>query len=87
MQGGLDGRIVGLGGLALVLAVGLGALAGSQIGAWAGVLGALAGLIPPAVLAIAIERRTRNLAHQKRKDEILNKYAPPKPASGGDGEE
>lgn len=87
MRGGFDGRTVALGGLALVLAVGLGALAGTQIGAWAGVLGALAGLIPPAVMAVAVERRTRNLARQKRKDEILSKYAPPRPASGGEREE
>jgi hypothetical protein len=86
VRGGFDGRAVALVSLTLVLTVTLGALAGSQTGAWAGVLGALAGLIPPVVLAVAIDRRSRNVALQKRKDEILGKYAPPKPA-GGEGEE
>ncbi len=85
--GGFDGRAVALAGLALVLAVALGTLAGSQVGAWAGILGALAGLIPPAVLAVAIERRARNVARVKRKDEILGKYAPPEPAGGREGQE
>jgi hypothetical protein len=87
VRGGFDGRAVVFVGLALVLAVALGALAGSQVGLWAGVLGALAGLIPPAVLAVAIERRARNVARRKRKDEILGKYAPPKPVGGGEGVE
>ena len=56
---GLDGRTVAVGVLAVVLAVALGALAGVQAGAWAGVLAALAGLVAPPVLTVAMARRQR----------------------------
>ena len=83
--GGFDGRTVAVAALALVLAVVLGAVAGSQVGAGAAVLAALAGLVPPAVLAFALERRARNASRLKRREEILAKYAPPRPAEpGGD---
>jgi hypothetical protein len=83
---GLDGRAVALGALAVVLALGLGAWAGTQAGAVAGALAALAGLVPPAVGAVAVERHTRNTAREKRQQEILRKFAPPKPTGEGEGE-
>ena len=86
MRGGFDGRTVALVALALVLGMTLGTAAGSLAGGWAGALAALAGLIPPAVLAVAIERRARNLARLERKEKILDKYAPPEPAGDWDGE-
>jgi hypothetical protein len=72
MRWGVDWRTVALVLAALVLAalvlaalglaVGLGAWAGTEVGVWAGVLASLAGLLPPAVLAVAVERRQRNTA-------------------------
>ena len=79
---GLDGRAVALG----VLAVVLGALAGTSAGAGAGVLAALAGLVPPAVLAVAVERRARNAARVRRQQEVLRRFAPPEPTGEGEDE-
>ena len=60
VRGGLDGRTVAIAALAVAVAVVLGAAAGTQVGAGAGVLAALAGLVAPAVLAVAVERRARH---------------------------
>ncbi len=65
MRLGLDGRTIALGVSAVILAVALGGLAGTSVGAWAGVLASLAGLIPPAVLAVAAERRVRLKARER----------------------
>ena len=97
MRLGLDGRTVAIGVFAVVLALVLGAVAGTQVGGAAGALAALAGLIPPAVLAVAVERRQRNIARAKaasrslqdemaRRQEVLRRFAPPKPAGDRDGE-
>jgi hypothetical protein len=83
----LDGRAVALGALAVVLALALGAWAGTQVGAGAGALAALAGLVPPAVGAVAVGRHTRNAARVKKQQEILRKFAPPKPTSDGEDTE
>jgi hypothetical protein len=83
---GLGGRTVAVGALAVVLAVVLGAWAGTQAGAGAGVLASLAGLVPPAVLALAMERRARTAAVLRRQREVLGKYAPPGPAGEGEDE-
>jgi hypothetical protein len=83
---GFDGRAVAIAALAVVLAVTFGALAGSHAGAGAGALAALAGLIPPAVLAAAVERRARIAARANRQEEIRRKYAPPKPTGRREGE-
>ena len=83
---GLDGRTVALGLFAVVLALVLGAVAGTLAGAGAGALAALAGLVPPAVLAVAVELRQRNIARMRRRQEVLRKFAPPEPASGREGE-
>ncbi len=84
---GLDGRTVAIGVFAVVLALVLGAVAGTQVGAVAGALAALAGLIPPAVLAVALERRQRNMAREKRRQDVLRRFAPPKPMGDREGEE
>jgi hypothetical protein len=76
---GLDGRTIAVGLFAVVLALVLGAVAGTLAGAGAGALAALASLAPPVVLAVAIERRQRNLRRMKRQQEILRRFAPPKP--------
>lgn len=78
---GLDGRTITIGLLAVVLALVLGAVAGTQVGAWAGALAALAGLLPSAVLAMAVERRQRNL----RRQEFLDRFRPPEPTSDTTG--
>lgn len=78
---GLDGRTVTIGLLAVVLALVLGAVAGTQVDAWAGALAALAGLLPPVVLATAVERRQRNL----RRQELLDRFRPPEPTSDTTG--
>jgi hypothetical protein len=72
---------------AVVLAVGLGAWAGTEVGAWAGVLAALAGLLPAAVLAVAVERRQRNMTRARKQEEILRRYAPPKRTDDRKGQE
>jgi hypothetical protein len=82
-----DGRTIALGVLAVVLALVLGAVAGTQAGAAAGALAALAGLVAPAVLAVAVERRARNAARVQRQQEVLRRFAPPKPTRRGEDEE
>lgn len=77
--------MIALGLAAVVLAIGLGAWAGTQVGAWAGALAALAGLLPPAVLVVALERRQQNRERTEKQHKILRKYAPPK-RTGGDRE-
>lgn len=84
---GLDGRTVAIVVFAVVLALALGAVAGTQVGATAGALAALAGLIPPAVLAVAVERRQRNIARAKKRQEVLRTFAPPQPTGEGEGGE
>lgn len=69
----------------MVLALALGAVAGTQMGTAAGALAAVAGLVPPAVLAVAVERRHRNMARRKRRQEVLHKFAPPKATGYPDG--
>jgi len=83
---GLDGRTVAIGLFAVVLALVLGAVAGTQAGAAAGALAALAGLMPPAVLAVAVERRQRNIVRMKKRQEVLRRFAPPKPTRNGEDE-
>jgi hypothetical protein len=85
VRGGFDGRAVAFAVLALVLAVVLGAVAGTRSGAAAGALAAVAGLVPPAVLAVAIERRSRILARERARREVLQKYAPPGSPEEGEG--
>lgn len=85
MRAGLDSRTVAVGALAVLLAAGLGGLAGDTAGVTAGVLAAMAGLVSSAVLAVAIERRARNAAHANRRQELLKIFASPVPAAeGGD---
>jgi hypothetical protein len=84
---GLDGRTVAIGLFAVVLALVLGAVAGTLAGMSAGALAALAGLVPPAVLAVAVERRQRNIARLKARQEVLRRFAPPKPTGDGKGSE
>jgi hypothetical protein len=79
MRLGLDGRTVTIGVFAVVLAVVLGAVAGASAGAGAGALAAVAGLVPPAVLAVAVERRQRTIAQQRSRQEVLRRFAPPEP--------
>lgn len=55
------------------------------VGTWAGVLAALAALVAPPVLTEALERRKRNIALIKRRQEVLDRFAPPKPAGDRDG--
>ena len=80
MRAGLDSRTIAVGALAVLLAAGLGGLAGGTAGVAAGVLAALAGLVSSAVLAVALERRTRNAARAKRRQELLTTFASPVPA-------
>lgn len=79
VRSGLDGRTVAIGVSAVMLAVVLGAVAGTLAGSAAGVLAALAGLLPPAVLAVAVERRQRLIARERRRQEVLRRFAPPAP--------
>lgn len=87
MRWGVDWRTVALGLAALALAFGLGAWAGTEVGVWAGVLTALAGLLSAAVLAAAVGRRQRNMARVKKQEEILRKHAPPKRTGDRKGQE
>jgi Tetratricopeptide repeat len=84
---GVDGRTVAVAAFAVVLAVVLGALAGIHAGVWAGVLASLAGLVAPPVLAVAAQRRHRNIARIEDRQQVLRRFAPPKPTSDRDGEE
>ena len=81
-------RTVALALAVVVLAVGLGAWAGSEVGAWAGGLAFGAVVLSAAVLAVAVERRRqRNMARVKKQDELLRKHAPPKRTGDREGPE
>ena len=84
---GFDGRTVAIGLAALVLALGLGAWAGTQVGAWAGALAALASLVPAAALAVVVERRQRNVVQMRKQEEVLRRFAPPGPTGEGEDEQ
>lgn len=79
-----------MGLLAVVLAVALGAVAGTLAGAGAGALAtlaALAALVSTAVLGTAVELRRRNIARMKQRQEVLRRFAPPKPTGDREGEQ
>jgi uncharacterized membrane protein YoaK (UPF0700 family) len=84
---GLDGRTVAIGLSAVVLALVLGAVAGTLAGAEAGALAALAALVPAALVAAFVEIRQRNIARIERQQEVLRRFAPPKPSGDREGEE
>jgi tetratricopeptide (TPR) repeat protein len=79
MVGGIDSRAVAVGAAAVLLATVLGAAAGGSVGVAAGVLSALAGLVAPPVLDMALRRRERNAANVRRRAELLQVFAPPQP--------
>lgn len=81
VHAGLDSRTLGIGVLGLLLAVALGWTSGRSAGPAAGVLASLAGLIPSTLLAVALERRSRNAAYEKRRQELLERFAPPRPTN------
>jgi hypothetical protein len=82
---GLDGRAVVLGVLTVVVALGLGAWAGSRSGAAAGAITVVAGLASSVIAGAAVDRRARNLARLKEQQQVLRRFAPPGPT--GDGED
>jgi hypothetical protein len=84
---GLDSLTAAIGALGVLLAAALGGAAGYTAGVMAGVLAALAGLLSTAVLAVAIQRWARNVAHVKRRQEVQHRFAPPKPTGEGDDEQ
>jgi hypothetical protein len=53
----------------------------------AGALTALAALLSSTVLAVAMDRRSRNAALAKQREELLKSLAPPKPTGDEEGEE
>jgi hypothetical protein len=69
-----------------VLAVGLGGAAGRTVGPVAGALAAVAGLLSSAVLAVALEWRSRNLVRVQRRGELLEMFAHPEPSHDKEGE-
>ncbi len=76
---GLDRWTIAIGLLAVVLATGLSAVAATEVGVEAGVFAALAGLVPPAVLAVALARRQRNVELEKQRQALRKKYDLTKP--------
>lgn len=65
---------------ALVLACALGALAGLTVGASAGVLAALASLVPAIALDAMTRRRAGVAAREEEMDRLLAEYETPRPA-------
>lgn len=86
MWSGLDGRAVVLGVFAVVVALGLGAWAGSRSGAAAGAITVVAGLVSSVIAGAAVDRRARNLARLKEQQQVLRRFAPPGPTGNGEGE-
>jgi hypothetical protein len=84
VRAGFDAQVVVTGVLALLLAVGLGALAGQATGMAAGVLITLAAVASSAVLTVAMQRWSRNMARAKRREESLKAFAPPTPPDDGE---
>ena len=83
---GLDGRAIVLGVLTVVVAVGLGAWAGSRSGAAAGAITVVAGLASSVIAGAAVDRRARNLARLREQQQVLERFAPPGP-TGADEDE
>jgi hypothetical protein len=83
MWSGLDGRAVVIGVLAVVVALGLGAWAGSRSGAAAGAITVVAGLASSVIAGVAVDRRARNLARLKEQQQVLRRFAPPGPTGDG----
>lgn len=79
MRWGIEGRTVATGLAAVALAIVLGAVAGTLAGAEAGALVAFAGLVPPAVLAVAVGLRQQNMARLRKQQDVVRRFAPPKP--------
>jgi hypothetical protein len=71
-----NGRTVATALAAAVLAVLVGAIAGNQLGAVAGAVGALASLLSGAVFAVAMELWQRHAAQVNRQHEVLRRFAP-----------
>jgi hypothetical protein len=80
----LDGRAVVLGVLAVVVAVGMGAWAGSRSGAAAGAITVVAGLASSVIAGVAVDRRARNLARLREQQQVLSRFAPPAPSGEGE---
>lgn len=81
----LDSSTVAAVALALLVTVALGAWAGDTDGPVSGLLASLAGVAGSALLGIATERRSQQMSRNKRRAELLEKFAPPK--SSGDGKD
>jgi outer membrane lipoprotein SlyB len=73
--------------LAVLLAVALGGIAGTEVGAKAGAFTALAGVVASAVLAIAVDRQVKRADRMKQQRETLRKFAPPRPMCGEEDED
>ena len=73
-----------LGALAVVLAVGLGAVAATLAGKAAGAVAALAGLVSPPLLSVALDRQARNRARQQRREDRLQQFGPPQSANAAE---
>lgn len=87
MKYGLDARTLASGALGVLLAAVLGGAAGHTAGVTAGVLAALAGLVASVVVAAVMERQSRNAARARRRQELLDMFAPPKPTGRGEDEQ
>ncbi len=87
MKVGVDSRTVIIGAAGMLLTIALGALAGSTAGIVAGILTALVGLVASVVVAVVMERQARQAAHAKRKQELLEMFAHPRPSGDKEDEE
>jgi len=85
VRAGFDARVVVIGVLAVLLAVGLGGMAGQTTGMAAGVLITLAAVTSSAVLTVAMQRWSQNVARAKRQEELMQEFAPPTPPDNGQG--
>jgi len=72
---GFDSRAIAAAVLAVVLAVALGAVAGTSAGPAAGIWASLAGLVPPAALAVALQRHTQAMRRARRRVRLLERFA------------
>lgn len=82
----VDSRTVTVAVAGLALSVMLGVLEGRLAGAAAGILTVLIGIVTSATVSIVLERRARFAVMAKRKQELLEMFAPPQPLNGSEDE-
>jgi hypothetical protein len=83
----VDLRTVAVAVAGVLVTIALGIASGRTAGPTAGAIAALVSLVGSAVVAVVLERQSRQAADAARKQELLGMFAPPRPSEDREGEE